>query len=43
MVVAERNVPRAKEYSQEMGIQVMTGRRYLGGFVGEREVEVSWI
>ena len=42
-VVAERNVPRAKEYSQEMGIQVMTGRRYLGGFVGERVAEAIWI
>ena len=26
-----------------MGIQVVTGSRYLGGFVGEREAEASWI
>ena len=26
-----------------MGIKVVTGRRYLGGFVGEREAEVIWI
>ena len=26
-----------------MGIQVVTGSRYLGGFVGERAVEVIWI
>ena len=34
LVVAERNVPRAKEYFRRMGIQVVTGIRYLGGFVG---------
>ena len=43
LVVAERNVPRAKEYFRGMGIQVVTGSRYLGGFVGEREAEASWI
>ena len=26
-----------------MGIKVVTGSRYLGGFVGEREAEASWI
>ena len=39
LVVAERNVPRAKEYFRGMGIQVVTGSRYLGGFMGEREAE----
>ena len=42
-VVAERNVPRAKEYFRGMGIQVVTGSIYLGGFVGEREAEAIWI
>ena len=42
LVVAERNVPRANEYFHEMGIQVVTGSRYLGGFVGEREAEARW-
>ena len=37
LVVAERNVPRAKEYFRGMGLQVVTGSIYLGGFVGERE------
>ena len=41
--MAEKNVPQAKEYFRGMGIQVVTGRRYLGGFVGERKAEASWI
>ena len=41
LVVVEQNVPRAKEYFRGMGIQVVTGSRYLGGFVGERETEVQ--
>ena len=43
LVVAERNVPRAKEYFRGMGIQVMTGSRYLDRFIGVRAVEVRWI
>ena len=43
LVVAERNIPQAKEYSRGMGIQVVTGIRYLGRFIGERETEVCWI
>ena len=35
LVVANRNVPRAKEYFREMRIKVVTGSRYLGGFLGE--------
>ena len=42
-MVAERNVPRAKEYFRRMGIQVVTGSRYLGGFVGEWETEGQWV
>ena len=34
LVVAERNVPRAKEYFRGMGIKIVTGSQYLGGFVG---------
>ena len=37
LVVAERNVPRSKDYFRGMGIQVVTGSQYLGGFIGERE------
>ena len=43
LVVAKRNVPRAKEYFRGIGIQVVTGSRYLGGLVGERAAEVSRI
>ena len=39
LVVSEKNVPRAKEYFRGMGIQVVTGSRYLGGYIGERETE----
>ena len=43
LVVAEQNVPRAKEYFRGMGIKIVTGSRYLGGFVGEREKESQWV
>ena len=43
LVVAERNVPRAKEYFRGMGIKIVTGSQYLGGFVGERETESQWV
>ena len=36
LVVAERNVPRAKEYFFGMGVQVVTGSQYLGGLIGAR-------
>ena len=42
-MVAERNVPRATEYFRGMGIQLVTGSRYLGGFVEERETEEQWV
>ena len=42
-MVSEQNVPRAKEYFRGMGVQVVTGSRYLGGFIGERETEEQWI
>ena len=41
LVVAESNVPRAKEYFRGMGIKVVTGSIYLGGFIGEREAEAE--
>ena len=43
MVVDERNVLRAKEYFRRMGIKVVTGRRYLGGFIGKQETEARRI
>ena len=43
LVVAEQNVPRATEYFRGMGIKIVTGSRYLGGFVGEQETENQWV
>ena len=43
LVVSEQNVPRSKEYFRRMGVQVVTGSRYLGGYVGERETEGQWL
>ena len=43
LVVSEQNVPRATEYFRRMGVKVVTGSRYLGGFVGERETEGQWM
>ena len=43
LVVADRNVPRAKEYFRGMGIKIVTGSQYLGRFIGERETEARWI
>ena len=39
--VAPRNVARAEEFFQGMGLKLVTGSRYLGGFVGESKVEKS--
>ena len=39
LVVSEQNVPRATEYFRGMGMQIVTGSRYLGGFVGELRAE----
>ena len=42
-MVSEQNVPWAKEYFRGMGVQVVTGSQYLGGFIGEQETEDQWI
>ena len=43
LVVAPRNVARSEEFFWGMGIQVVTGHRYLGGFIGDREAEKRWL
>ena len=43
LVGSGQNVPRSKEYFRGMGVQVVTGSRYLGGFIEERETEAQWI
>ena len=43
LVVASRNVDRGEEFFREMGLQVVTGSRYLGGFIRDRAAEKSWL
>ena len=43
MVVAPGNVARAEEFFWGMGIQVVTGNLYLGGFIGDRDAEERWL
>ena len=43
LVVALRNVARAKEFFREMGFKVVTGSLYLGGFISNQEVETAWL
>ena len=38
-----RNVAREEEFFLGMGIQVVTGHRYIRGFIGDREVEKRWL
>ena len=43
LVVSEQNVPRATEYFRGIGMKIVTGGHYLGGFVGERGTERQWV
>ena len=36
LVMAPRNVPRAEKFFRGMGVKIVTGSRYLRGFVGDR-------
>ena len=42
LVVAPMNVSR-EEFFHGMGLQVVTGSRYLGGFIGYEEAEKRWL
>ena len=39
LVVAPRNVARAEEFFRGMGLQIVTGSWYLGGFIGDGAAE----
>ena len=39
LVVALGNVPRAEEHFRGLGIWVVTGHRYFGGFIGDAAAE----
>ena len=43
LVVAPANVARAEELFWGMGMKIVTGSRYLGGFLGERRTERQWV
>ena len=41
--MAPGNVARAEEHFQVLGIRVVTGHRYLGGFIGDADAEMGWL
>ena len=41
--MAPGNVARAEEHFRGLGIQVMTGHWYLGGFLGDMLAEREWL
>ena len=41
--VGSGKYPRAGAYFRGMGIKVVTGSRYLGGYIGERAAEAAWV
>ena len=43
LVVALGNVARAEEHFRGWGIKVLTGHRYLGGYIGDKEAESRWL
>ena len=43
LVVAPGNVARAEEHFRGLGIKVVTGHRYLGGYIGDKEAEGRWL
>ena len=43
MVVAPGNVSRAEEFFRGLGIKLVTGNRYLGGYIGDRGAERGWL
>ena len=43
LVVAPGNVAWAEDHFRGLGIRVVTGHRYLGGFIGDAEAEREWL
>ena len=43
LVVALGNVARAEEHFRGLGIRVVTGHRYMGGFIGDADAERGWL
>ena len=43
LVVTPGKVAQAEEHLRGMGIRVVTGHRYLGGFLGDVSLEKEWL
>ena len=43
LVVAPGNVAREEDLFRGLGIKVVTGHRYLGGYIGDKEAEGRWL
>ena len=43
LVVAPGNLARAEEHFRGLGISVVTGHQYLGGYIGDGEAEQGWL
>ena len=43
LVVSLWNVPRLEDFFRGYDLQVVTGSRYLGGFVGKKVVQDMWL
>ena len=43
LVVAPQFLEEAKELFSSHGVQIVTGRKFLGGFIGKREDIESWL
>ena len=43
LVVAPGNVAQSEEHFEGIGILVVTGHRYLGGYIGDIEAEGRWL
>ena len=41
--MSPRNVPQAESFFQGYVLQVITGSRYLGGFVGMEAAQARWL
>ena len=41
--MAPGNVARAEEHFRVLGIRVVTGHPYLGGFIGDADAERDWL
>ena len=43
LVVSPQNVPHAQDFLRWCRLQIMTGRCYLGGFVGKESEHEQWL